>query len=1136
MTEMISTRVSARPRGVTKQCAPAKPSVIGNLRRSLARGFARALSRRTAAAVLMAVAAMFWWSTTASAQLDPLLFIKRVPPTIIVVFDTSMRMLEDGSGNWYDPNFYRVADDPGVMPAFPNINTITTKTYRRVYKNLQVVASPGKYTADSISATAAVWDPANALTSNAPADLLFLNNTRYNIAKQGLSAAVAENASNTFRWGLLKLRQNAPAWRTGANCDKPVVVIDPIQALYRDNNPCNVSGGAANYGAYPPSVAAANYSQASAPAGTTVVVPAANTANTVATILARGPNDAAALIPASMPGVGFADRPLDFALTDARAAAVAAMASDSAANRTCRNTVVVLITGGKDSGDAAYTAAHNAATTASSFMSVSGGGVTRRVPIVVVGVKPNAADIASLQAIAANSGGQYFTASTAFEVTAAVDRAVQQGFSRAPEFDTSTPSEFSAVSPIVGTVNLKNGKDANGSSLPNTDIKANPGGQDLQQRSNFLLTAGFTLPGFDGVLRAFRTYKPVVDSTKPTGWKFVNDGTRLWPDLDGRPAMAGKARIPADPNTRNIYTFIPSGSGGSMIPFTVANAATLGPVMGTNATTNALITAVRAQPIGAIIGSTPAVMDVPSLDPPPDDDYGRADAPTSFAGKYKDRRAIIFVGANDGMIHAIDARTGYEVWAFIPYNLLPKLKTFRDGQAVDQFDYFVDSSPKIAEVKIDDVWRSLLLIGEGPGGIFYQTFDVTEAGMGVDPSLDDLGAVNAMLGRFDTPNESIVFKWAFPNYNSFDPTYSATFSVFDGTPGGKQRIYGDLKATASFAEKTVGFTWSDPAVGALTMDRSVTAVIVGSGYFPDIEASIPNRGVSAPKAGNAMYLLDVDTGLLLGNEAGSSCTQISSGSGSGVGCVIIGDVAANGRKNALQADPTAAGESGSVAVSKAYLGDIDGKYWRFSFTPDGTISANQMVDTGQPIYASSALLFVGTTDVYMFFATGSDLLASSTPGGTGTFKLYGLKDNRPAAGATTKFAINLATVTNSSGLATGERPSTSPSVAGDIVFYTTTTESAGTPCADFTSSLYAMTFSGGAAYDTNNNGKIENNESTIARTMAGRATAPFIVDQHLYTGTTGANGSRVEAFGDPEDFNNGIGQVGVRILSWREIR
>ena len=1094
----------------------------------------RRLGSRSKAAALLAVVLTFWWSSTASAQLDPLLFIKRVPPTVIVVFDTSMRMLEDGAGNFYDPNFYKVADDAAVMTAFPNI-TAPTKTYRRVYKNLQNAAAT-RFTADSIAATAAAWDPANALTSNNALDLAFLNNTRYNIAKSGLSAAVAENSSSTYRWGLIKIRQNAPAWRAPGNCDKPVLVTSATQALYRDATPCS-AGGIGNYAIYDPIVAAANFSNSSAPAGTVVVTPAAGTAATITTLLARGPNDPAALIPAGLGGVGYYDRPLTYALDDARAAAVTAMTNDTAANRTCRNTVVVLITGGKDAGDATYTSTHNAATTASTFMSVTASGVTKRVPIMVVAVKPDAADVASLQAIATNSGGIYRTASTAFEVTAAVDYAVQMGFARSADFDASRTSEFSAVSPIVGTVVMKNGKDIAGNVLPNTDINAVPGGQPLPQRSNFLLTAGFTLPGFDGVLRAFRVYKPVSDSTKPTGWKFVNDGTRLWPDLDGRPSYAGKARTPSNPDTRNIYTYIPDGSGGgSMVPFDLAHAATLQTHLGTSATTNALITAVRAAPIGAVIGSTPAIMDPPSLDPSPDDDYGHSDAPTTFAGQHKDRRAIIFVGSNDGMMHAIDARTGFEVWAFIPYNLLPKLKTFRDGQAVDQYDYFVDSSPKIAEVKVGGVWKSLLLFGEGPGGTFYQCFDVSEAGMGVDPTLDDISAVNTLLTKFDSANESIVFKWAFPNYSSFDPTYSATFTVADGTPGGKQRFYGDLKATATYAEKTVGFTWSDPAVGSLDAHRDVTAVIVGSGYFPDVEASLPGRGLAAPKAGNAMYLLNADTGVLLGNPSGSNCTSISGGSGSGSGCVTIGDVAGNGRKNALQADPTAAGESGSVAVSKAYVGDIDGRYWRFNFAADGVISVSQMVDTGQPIYASSALLFVGSTDIYMFFSTGSDLLASSAPGGTGTFKLYSLKDNYPASGATTKFSISLATVTDTSGLATGERPSTSPSVAGDIVFYTTSTTDAKSPCADFSSNLYAITYAGGAAYDTNGNGKMDQNESPIVKTLAGRATAPFIVDQHLYIGTPGTGGGRVDAFGDPEDFNNGIGQVGVRILSWREIR
>ena len=188
-------------------------------------------------------------------------------------------------------------------------------------------------------------------------------------------------------------------------------------------------------------------------------------------------------------------------------------------------------------------------------------------------------------------------------------------------------------------------------------------------------------------------------------------------------------------------------------------------------------------------------MDAPSLDPPPDDDYGCSDARPGFAGDHKDRRAMIFVRGNDGMIHAIDARTGYEVWAFIPYNLLPKLRTLLDGQPVEQFDYFVDSSPKIAEVKLNGSWRSLLHHRPGAGGTFYQAFDVTEAGMGVAPEQRRSVGGDSLLTRFDTPNESIEFKWSFPNYSSFDPTYPATFTVTDGTPGGRVKVFGDLKAT-----------------------------------------------------------------------------------------------------------------------------------------------------------------------------------------------------------------------------------------------------------------------------------------------------------------------------------------------------
>ena len=715
------------------------------------------------------------------------------------------------------------------------------------------------------------------------------------------------------------------------------------------------------------------------------------------------------------------------------------------------------------------------------------------MPIVVLGMKPATADETQLQTIASNSGGFYHNVTSIAEVTAAVNRAVQLGFARSADFDSGKASEFLPVSPIVGTVNLEGANDAAGSTLPNTNISAVPGGQHLPQRSNVMITSGFRLPGFDGALRAFRTYKPVPDSTKPTGWKFANDGTRLWPDLDGRPSLAGMARTVADPNTRNIYTFIPNGSGGgSTVAFTTANATLLASHLGVTDPTS-LITSIRAQPLGAVIGSTPALMDAPSLDPPPDDDYGFPNSTGTFAGDHKDRRAILFFGANDGMIHGVDARTGYEVWAFIPYNLLPKLKTLLDGQPVEQFDFFVDSSPKIAEVKIGGAWTSLLILGEGSGGTFYQAFDVSEAGMGVSQSADGLSAVSAMLARFDTPDESIAFKWAFPNYSSFDPTYAATFTVTDGTPGGKVKLFGDLKSTANFVEKTVGYTWSDPAVGPLDNTRSTNAVIVGSGYFPDIETLIPARA-GGPKAGSALYLLDVSTGKPIGNASGATCATIAAGSGTSTGCAQVADVS-NGRKNALQSDPTAAGNIGSFVVNRAYMGDVDGKYRRFAFTSTGVISTNWSYDTGQPIYGSSALLFVGSTDIYAFFATGSDLLPVTTTGGTGTFKLFGLKDNYPSA-PSLQFSRNLAPTTNVGGIASGERPSGAPSVAGDIVFYTTIVEDAATP-ATVSSRLYGVTYAGGAAYDSDGDGKIGKSESPVAATLSGRATAPFIVNQHL---------------------------------------
>ena len=85
-----------------------------------------------------------------------------------------------------------------------------------------------------------------------------------------------------------------------------------------------------------------------------------------------------------------------------------------------------------------------------------------------------------------------------------------------------------------------------------------------------MITAGFAMPGFEARLRAFRVYKPVTDITKPSGYKFTQDGTALW--LAKTP-MAEYCND-ATASCRNIFTVLPNGT---TVAFTAANAAALTP-------------------------------------------------------------------------------------------------------------------------------------------------------------------------------------------------------------------------------------------------------------------------------------------------------------------------------------------------------------------------------------------------------------------------------------------------------------------------------------------------------------------------------------------------------------------------------
>jgi hypothetical protein len=165
------------------------------------------------------------------------------------------------------------------------------------------------------------------------------------------------------------------------------------------------------------------------------------------------------------------------------------------------------------------------------------------------------------------------------------------------------------------------------------------------------------------------------------------------------------------------------------------------------------------------------------------------------------------------MIHCFDALTGEEIWGFIPYNLLPKLKNMwavDSGTGGRYFlrDVYVDGSPVSADVYIDAdgngsrEWRTVLICGQGPG----------------------FGS--AMAGGLN-------YYFALDITDPYDP----------------QPLW-------ELTDATMGETWSIPTVGKMVNDGVNTyAAFVGSGYDNDAGNTV----------GHYFYAADIETGVVFWN-------------------------------------------------------------------------------------------------------------------------------------------------------------------------------------------------------------------------------------------------------------------------------
>jgi type IV pilus assembly protein PilY1 len=92
------------------------------------------------------------------------------------------------------------------------------------------------------------------------------------------------------------------------------------------------------------------------------------------------------------------------------------------------------------------------------------------------------------------------------------------------------------------------------------------------------------------------------------------------------------------------------------------------------------------------------------------------------------RQAALYVGANDGMLHALNADTGSEMWAYVPRMVFPQLSKIASFNWSVQHTYSVDGSPEIMDIydPTAGAWKTILVSGLNKGGRGYFALDVTD--------------------------------------------------------------------------------------------------------------------------------------------------------------------------------------------------------------------------------------------------------------------------------------------------------------------------------------------------------------------------------------------------------------------------
>lgn len=318
----------------------------------------------------------------------------------------------------------------------------------------------------------------------------------------------------------------------------------------------------------------------------------------------------------------------------------------------------------------------------------------------------------------------------------------------------------------------------------------------------------------------------------------------------------------------------------------------------------------REHVLGDIVNAMPVYVKKPPFD------YVDS-AYDTFKTAQATRAATVYAASNDGMLHAFDAGTGVERWAYIPTMLLPKLYKLADFNYGNNHDYFVDGSPTVADIYAGGAWKTIIIGGLNSGGRGYYALDVTDPttpkGLWEFSDTDDadLGLTfgNPIVGKNADGDWVVFFTSGYNNVSSGDgeghlyvlnaDSGSLLAKIDTGAgstdaPSGLARInawvdgVGDNTVKQLYGGDLAGNLWRFGSSGVFSSTQTpVQLAEFKVGSAPQPITAKPELGIA--RRGGATYsVVYVGTGRYLGTTDRSDTSQqtiygIKDAGGSGIG-------------------------------------------------------------------------------------------------------------------------------------------------------------------------------------------------------------------------------------------------------------